>query len=199
MRKSTRRLVSNTWTRFSTKANGSAAWSTTSSTSERSSKVRRRIDFQPVRLEEVVEEAVRAAQYPLEQGGFALEIAMEPDMPSVAADPDALQQAILNLLTNAMKYSGDSRRIGLRLDRQNGHARIHVVDQGIGIAPEEQERIFERFYRAPTAENQHIPGTGLGLTIVAHIAKSHGGGVEVASSPGGGSVFTIRLPLETSV
>lgn len=151
--------------------------------------------FQPVRLEEVVEEAARAAQYPLEQAGFALEVVTEPDLPRVAADSDALQQAILNLLTNALKYSGNSRRIGLRLDRKDGHARIHVVDQGVGIAPEEQERIFERFYRAPTAENEHIPGTGLGLTIVAHIAKAHGGGVEVASRPGSGSSFTIRLPL----
>jgi signal transduction histidine kinase len=155
--------------------------------------------FQPVRLEEVVEEAARSAQYPLEQAGFALEIVTEPDLPQVSADSDALQQAILNLLTNAMKYSGDSRRIGLHLDRENGHARIHVVDQGIGIAPSEQERIFERFYRVPTAENQHIPGTGLGLTIVSHIAKAHGGGVEVASGLGTGSSFTILLPLPARV
>jgi signal transduction histidine kinase/cell division protein FtsL len=151
--------------------------------------------FQPVRLEEVIGEAARAAQYPLEQAGFALEIATEPDLPLVSADSDALQQAILNLLTNAMKYSGDSRHIDLRLDRENGNARIRVVDRGVGIAPEEQEHIFESFYRAPTAENQRIPGTGLGLTIVEHIAKAHGGGVEVASTPGSGSAFTIRLPL----
>src|SRR5205823_5436406 len=138
-----------------------------------------------------------ATQYPLEQAGFALEIVTDPDLPPVAADSDALQQAILNLLANAMKYSGDSRRIGLRLDRESGHARIHVVDEGVGIAPEEQERIFDKFYRAPTADNQHIPGTGLGLTIVAHIAKAHGGGVEVASRLGRGSSFTIRLPLST--
>jgi signal transduction histidine kinase len=151
--------------------------------------------LQPCRLQEVVEEAARAAQYPLAQAGFALEIAAEPDLPRVLADSDALQQAILNLLTNAMKYSGDSRRIGLRIDRENGHARIHVIDQGVGIAPEEQGRIFESFYRVLTAENQQIPGTGLGLTIVAHIAKAHGGAVEVASRLGHGSSFTIRLPI----
>ena len=155
--------------------------------------------FNPVRLEEVVEEAARAAQYPLEQAGFALDIVADPDLPRIAADSDALQQAILNLLTNAMKYSGDSRRIGLHLDRENGYARIHVVDQGVGIAPDERQRIFERFYRVPTSENQHIPGTGLGLTIVAHIAQAHGGGVEVESRLGGGSSFTIRLPLQEKV
>jgi signal transduction histidine kinase len=150
----------------------------------------------PVRLDEVIEQAARTAQYPLGQAGFSLKVATQTDLPPVAADSDALQQAILNLLTNAMKYSGDSRLIGLSLDRQNGCARIQVVDHGIGIAPDDQQRIFDRFYRAPTAENQHIPGTGLGLTIVAHIAKAHGGNVHVESRPGSGSSFTITLPLE---
>ena len=154
--------------------------------------------FQPVQLDEVVEQAARVAQYPLEEAGFALQTAIDPDLPAVEADADALQQAILNLVGNAIKYSGDSRRIELRLDRQNGYARIYVVDSGIGIAEEEQKRIFERFYRAPTAENRHIPGTGLGLTIVAHIAEAHGGRVAVRSSPGKGSEFTIDLPLATA-
>jgi len=153
--------------------------------------------FQTVRLEEVVEQAARTAQYPLEQAGFVLDVAAEPDLPPVSADSDALQQAILNLLTNAMKYSGQSRSIGLRLERRNGRARIEIVDHGIGIAAEEQPRIFDRFYRASVAENHHIPGTGLGLTIVAHIVNAHGGAVEVASELGRGSSFTICLPLET--
>jgi two-component system sensor histidine kinase SenX3 len=107
-----------------------------------------------------------------------------------------LQQAILNLLTNAMKYSGQSREIELRLRRENGHAVIEVTDRGVGIAPEEQERIFEKFYRAPTPENRLIPGAGLGLALAEHIAAAHGGRVAVRSSPGQGSTFTIRLPLE---
>lgn len=159
---------------------------------ERGKKIYR---FEPVRLEDVVEGAARAIQYPLEQAGFALEVFVRRDLPPVTADSDALQQAILNLLTNAMKYSGDSRRIRLGLDRRNGDARIQVVDHGVGIAPGDQARIFERFYRAPTAENQHIPGAGLGLTLAAHIASAHGGAVEIDSSPGTGSTFTIRLPL----
>jgi two-component system phosphate regulon sensor histidine kinase PhoR len=134
-------------------------------------------------------------QYPLEQAGFALEVAVDRDLPLVTADADALQQAILNLLTNAMKYSGDSRRIQLGLDRQNGVARIQVVDRGVGIAPGDHDRVFERFYRAPTAFNQHSPGAGLGLTLVAHIAAAHGGRVQIDSHPGAGSTFTIRLPL----
>jgi signal transduction histidine kinase len=159
---------------------------------ERGKKIYR---FEPVRLDDVVEGAARAIQYPLEQAGFALDVAVEHDLPPVAADADALQQAILNLLTNAMKYSGDSRWIRLGLDRRNGDARIRVVDRGVGIAPADRRRVLERFYRAPTVENQHIPGAGLGLTLVAHIASAHGGAVEIDSSPGTGSTFTIRLPL----
>lgn len=151
--------------------------------------------MKPVRLEEVVGEAARAIDYPLRQSGFALEMAVDAGLPAVEADRDALQQAILNLLANAMKYSGASRRIGLGLRRENGRALIGVVDHGIGIPPEEQARIFEQFYRVSTAENRHIPGAGLGLTLVAHIAQAHGGDVIVESRTGHGSAFTIRLPL----
>jgi len=151
--------------------------------------------FKPVRLDEVVDGAARALQHPLEQVGFILDMAVDRDLPAVAADSDALQQAVLNLLSNAMKYSGESRRITLRLNQENGDAQIQVVDQGIGIAADEQARVIERFYRAPIAENQHVPGTGLGLTLVDYIAKAHGGRLEVQSSPGRGSTFTIRLPL----
>jgi signal transduction histidine kinase len=106
-----------------------------------------------------------------------------------------LEQAILNLLANAMKYSGKSRDIDLRVSRQNGNAVIQVADYGIGIPAKEHQRIFEKFYRAPGPENRAIPGTGLGLALVDHIAKAHGGNVDVASSPGQGSTFSIRLPI----
>jgi signal transduction histidine kinase len=151
--------------------------------------------FQPVRLQDIVEQAARTAEYPFEQAGFSLKVSADANLPPVAADSDALQQAILNLLTNAMKYSGESRQVLLSLSRQNGHAHIRVEDHGVGIAPEEQKRIFDRFYRVPSSENSHIPGTGLGLTIVDHIAKAHGGAVEVISRPGEGSSFTISLPV----
>jgi two-component system phosphate regulon sensor histidine kinase PhoR len=84
----------------------------------------------------------------------------------------------------------------LRLRRQDGRAVIEVLDKGVGIPRKEQPRIFEKFYRAPTPENQRVPGTGLGLTLVEHIARAHGGHVEVQSEPGKGSAFSIHLPLE---
>ena len=98
-----------------------------------------------------------------------------------------------------MKYSGDAReidlRIGIRGAARNGDAVIEVVDHGLGMEPEERKHIFEKFYRAPSHESRLIAGTGLGLTLVAHIAKAHGGRVEVESSPGSGSTFSILIPL----
>jgi len=149
-----------------------------------------------VSLPAVVRAAVRTVQYPLAQQGFRLKAEVEDGLPPVKGDADALEQAILNLLTNAMKYSGDSREIEIALRRADGRAEIRVVDHGIGIPPEEQRRIFEKFYRAPTRENQLIPGAGLGLTLVEHVVKAHGGQITVESAPGQGSAFSVRLPLE---
>jgi signal transduction histidine kinase len=152
--------------------------------------------LRPTRLEEVAGSAVRAMQFPLAQQGFQLHLTVQEDMPELQADPDAIQQAILNLLTNAMKYSGDAREIDLRLGARNGDAVIEVADHGLGLAPEEQKRVFEKFYRAPSHESRLIAGTGLGLTLVAHIAKAHGGRVEVESALGAGSTFCVVIPIK---
>jgi signal transduction histidine kinase len=151
--------------------------------------------LRPTRLEEVAGSAIRAMQFPLAQQGFQLHYSVQGDVPELPADPDAIQQAILNLLTNAMKYSGDAREIDLRLAARNGDAVIEVQDRGLGLAPEEQKHVFEKFYRAPSHAGRLIAGTGLGLTLVAHIAKAHGGRVQVESSPGAGSTFSIFIPI----
>lgn len=150
----------------------------------------------PTPLAEVVEAAVRAMRYPLAQQGFELSVDITDDLPMVSVDRDAIEQAILNLLANALKYSGDHRKIDLQLSRRNGEALIKVKDGGIGIDPGEHSNIFEKFYRANTPENESLSGTGLGLALVDHIAKAHGGRVDVESVLGQGSTFTIHLPLE---
>jgi len=148
----------------------------------------------PQSLAEIVRSAARAMQYPLEQQRFVLRTEVEDNMPPVPVDRDAIEQAILNLLANAVKYSGDSRDIEVRLRSEDGMAVIEVTDRGAGIAPAEQARIFERFYRVPGPENDRIPGTGLGLTLVQHVAEAHDGHVRVESAPGKGSTFGIVLP-----
>ena len=150
----------------------------------------------PVQLGSVVDTVVRAMSYPLERAGFTLHLEAPEQLLTVMADADALEQAILNLLTNALKYSGDSRRIWLSAREENGDAVIRVRDEGVGIPAEEQKRIFERFYSVPSAgHNEAVPGAGLGLTLVEHIARAHRGSVEVDSAPGRGSTFSIRIPL----
>lgn len=152
--------------------------------------------FETTSLEEVIHDAEEAMAFPMDQKGFNLQVGVEKGIPQILADRDALEQAVLNLLHNAMKYSGESREIHLKLRRDGDMACIDVVDHGIGIAEENRSQIFGNFFRVPGIENQKILGTGLGLTIVSHIVESHGGKVEVCSQPGEGSTFSIILPLE---
>jgi len=152
--------------------------------------------MQPTNLAQVARSAARTMQYPLSQQGFSLRVSIDDEVPELPADADAMEQAILNLLTNAMKYSGEARDIELRLARQNGAAVIEVQDHGLGIPREEQARIFEKYYRVRAPETMLVAGTGLGLTLVSHIVNAHGGRLELSSEPNTGSTFSILLPLE---
>jgi signal transduction histidine kinase len=160
---------------------------------ERGRKTYRR---EPHCLAEILQSTVRAMKYPAEQHHFHIHVHLDEEVPPMPVDRDAIEQAILNLLANAMKYSAESRDIDLRLNSADGQAVIEVADRGIGIEPEECERIFQQFYRIHSPENQQIPGTGLGLTLVRHIVEGHGGVVTVDSARGEGSTFAIHLPLE---
>jgi len=147
-------------------------------------------------VSEIANAAVQAMQYPLQQQDFLLDVHVEEQLPIIYVDRDAIEQAILNLLSNAMKYSGESRRIELRVQKKADHIVIEVSDHGIGVDPAEQKRIFEKFYRVPTEQNRRIPGTGLGLALVFHIANAHDGRLEVRSIPGKETTFSIHLPVE---
>jgi signal transduction histidine kinase len=159
---------------------------------ERNQKAYRRT---PTVLGDVLLRAARTLQYPLSQQGFRLRVETDAKPSVVLADADAIEQAILNLLANAMKYSGTSRDIALRLRRVNSDAIIEVQDWGIGIPAEHQSLVSEKFYRVPLPENAGIPGTGLGLTLVDHIARAHDGRLEIASEPRRGSTISIRIPI----
>jgi signal transduction histidine kinase len=151
--------------------------------------------LEPQSLAAVVRAAAKAMEYPFSQQGFELRIAIDEGVPDVAADADAIQQAILNLLSNAVKYSGDGRIVDLELKRAGDDVVIAVTDRGFGIAAGEQSRIFEEYYRIRDQATDRVPGTGLGLTLVDHVARGHGGRVTVRSAPGQGSTFALTIPI----
>lgn len=151
--------------------------------------------LEPQSLASVVSAAAKAMDYPFSQQGFELRLAIDEGVPDVAADADAIQQAILNLLSNAVKYSGEGRIVDLELKRAGDDVVIAVTDRGFGIAPAEQSRIFEKYYRIRDDSTDRVPGTGLGLTLVDHVARGHGGRVTVRSAPGQGSTFALTIPV----
>jgi two-component system phosphate regulon sensor histidine kinase PhoR len=138
---------------------------------------------------------VAAVRAPVaERRGLSLTLDLPSAALSFAGDRRALEQALGNLLDNALQYTPAGGRVSLRIAAETERILCEVADSGIGIAPEHQERIFERFYRVDKARSREQGGTGLGLAIVKHVALAHGGGIALKSSPGQGSVFTLSLP-----
>ncbi|WP_253858335.1 sensor histidine kinase [Prauserella alba] len=129
------------------------------------------------------------------------DITVTTDGPSgleVDGDRTLLVTALSNLLDNAIAYSRQSSPVSISRRLTDGHVELAVTDRGLGIALDEQQRVFERFYRADKARSRATGGTGLGLAIVKHVAANHGGEVRLWSRPGVGSTFTLRIPARTS-
>lgn len=141
---------------------------------------------------ELVETVVEEFRQEGECNTFTIECAVPEGAIPIDGDREALAQALWNLLDNAVKYSGDSRTVGVEVE-DGSLVAIRVRDQGLGIPAAEQRRIFEKFARGSSAVVAGIKGTGLGLAIVRHIVDAHGGKVALESRPGGGSTFTIEL------
>ncbi len=154
------------------------------------------IQRQPVDLAAVASESLEAARPAAEAAQVALRLQTEPIAP-VRGDHDRLGQLLDNLVSNAVKFTPAGGEVTVRVAGGDAeHAVVDVVDSGPGVAPEELERLFERFYRAPEATAASVPGMGLGLTIVAAIARAHGGSVGVTSQPGAGLAVHVELPYE---
>jgi len=128
------------------------------------------------------------------QRGVNLQAEIPQRLPSVLADPEALSRAVLNLLDNAEKYSGESPWIGLRAWAEAADICLEVEDRGIGISPEDQKKVFEKFFRSKAGAAGTVRGSGIGLTLVGQIVKAHGGRVALESELGRGTKVTIRLP-----
>jgi signal transduction histidine kinase len=156
---------------------------------------RRTYDFVPTPVEPLIRDCLEAFGYPLAQQGFKVDVAVAPDLPEVPLDADAVAQALANLVDNAIKYSGDRKSLTVETRVVDGQLALSVADEGVGIPPEEQTRIFDKFYRVGRSETQSRRGSGVGLALVRHVAEAHGGRVTVVSQPGVGSRFTLWLPL----
>jgi len=150
--------------------------------------------FAEGRLEEVVERALDVCRYRLEKEKIRIRTEIEPDLPLVRMDQDAMTLVLLNLVDNAVKYGAARGQVTVKLGRVPGGLALSVRDRGAGIAVAEQERIFERFYRASNARARNVRGSGIGLSLVKHIAEAHGGWVSIESKPGHGSTFTVFIP-----
>ena len=148
---------------------------------------------EPVVIDEVVADAVDRCRLGAQAKSIDVIIGGDPGA-VVFGDHSLLVTAVRNLVDNAIAYSAEDTRVQVGVRRTGGLVEISVADQGIGIAKDEQERIFERFYRIDKARSRATGGTGLGLSIVKHVAANHGGEVTVWSVEGEGSTLTLRLP-----
>jgi len=155
---------------------------------------RKEYEFQETNLAELVHSTLESYRFQIQQNGFAFEENISPDIPPVRVDREAIARSLLNLVNNALKYSKDRKFIGVSLYRSNSSINLEVRDSGIGIPANEQEKIFEKFYRCGDPLVHNVKGSGLGLSLVRHIARAHGGDVLVESEPEKGSKFTIALP-----
>ncbi len=145
----------------------------------------------------LVRDTVEIFEPQLKQGTFEVQVDVPADLPRVQADGQAITQCLINLVDNAIKYSRDTKQIAIRASSNgDGRVRVAVSDKGIGVAARDSERIFEKFTRADTGLVHNVKGSGLGLALVRHIARAHGGDVELTSVPGEGSTFTLVLPLQ---
>lgn len=150
-------------------------------------------DLQPVDVDDVVDEAIRRSASAAEAAGITL-ITDSPSGLEVTGDRTLLVTALTNLISNGVNYSPERTPVSITRAIDGDRVMLRVTDRGIGIAPDQQGRVFERFFRVDKARSRATGGTGLGLAIVKHVAQNHNGAVGVWSRPGTGSTFTLELP-----
>jgi signal transduction histidine kinase len=146
-----------------------------------------------VDLGQVASEAVEAARPTAEKGEVELALEAEPVRP-ITGDRDRFAQMLDNLVSNAVKFTPPGGHVDVRVAERGDHAVVEVRDTGLGVPAEEQERLFQRFFRASTATSRAVPGAGLGLTVVKTIVDAHGGEVAVESEVGAGTTMRVVLP-----
>jgi len=143
---------------------------------------------------DVVARACELTGHRLDRAGMTMSVDIDPDLPPIRLDANAMTLATLNLLDNAIKYAADGKKIAVSLHQRGDRIVLEVRDFGPGIAAEEQHAVFDRFYRARAVRLRPIRGSGIGLALVKRIAEAHGGGVTVDSEPGQGACFRLWVP-----
>jgi two-component system phosphate regulon sensor histidine kinase PhoR len=152
------------------------------------------IRFEKANISKILDEARLISSPQASERNIILNVDCDEAL-EARVNPALLEQAVINLVENAVKYSNEGGVVKVNAFIENGSLAVDVVDQGCGIAPENLPRIFERFFRIDKARSRKLGGTGLGLAIVKHIAAVHGGSVHAESEPGRGSAFRLRIPL----
>jgi len=151
--------------------------------------------LRPVDLADVAREAVETFRPRLDDQGFTVETEIPDHLPPALGDSRSLVHCVLNLLDNAVKYSRERREIRVSAGTREGRVTVSVADRGIGIPPGDQQKVFEKFVRLDTGLVHDVKGAGLGLALVNQIMRAHHGRVELVSTPGEGSTFTLVLPV----
>ncbi len=157
---------------------------------------KRNYHFKEVCINQLIKSVADSYSFHLLNKGFEFNLDQTNEKLFINADEEAVSEAVINLIDNAVKYTRDSKVILLRLNKIGNNAVVEVEDKGIGIPKEEQKKIFEKFYRASKGLVHNTKGTGLGLSLTKHIIDAHKGIIEVESEPGKGSIFRLQFPLK---
>ena len=153
-----------------------------------------KLELEPVNLENLIEQTIKIFEPQIKAKGFSLSVSSDPTLPPVKGDPFKLQQVIINLIDNAVKYT-EKGGLSITINHMDGEISIVLEDTGPGIPSEHLSRIFERFYVVDKSRSKKLGGTGLGLSIVKHIVLLHNGRINIESVPGKGTKCTIVLPV----
>jgi two-component system phosphate regulon sensor histidine kinase PhoR len=150
--------------------------------------------FEPTSLNEVVGGVIKSYESQLTHEGFTTSFQLAGNLPAFSADREAVAEALINILDNAVKYSGKEKYVRIATGRTDIMNYVEVEDHGIGIDKHHHKKIFETFYRVSTGLTGNVKGSGLGLSLVRHIMDAHGGTIELESAPGKGSTFRLLFP-----
>jgi two-component system phosphate regulon sensor histidine kinase PhoR len=153
-------------------------------------------EAKPLNLNDLVDEVLKSYFFHLRDKGFTCELIKGDNLKMISGDRNAIIEAFINLIDNAMKYSQEKKNITIKTGSDGNFNFVEVKDEGIGIAKKHQHEIFDQFYRAPTGDIHNTKGSGLGLTLVKKTIEAHHGKIKVESIPGKGSTFRLYFPIK---